>query len=399
MLLRGPTLADGSRVDVVVDGERIATVAEAESTSPRRGEAEVDLSDYVLLPAPAEPHAHLDKAYTADRLPSAGTDLLGAVATWHEYRRTLPAEDIAKRARRAALDALRRGATAIRTHVDVGEGIELRAVEALIGLREQLRGLLELQVVALAYPLTGAGSEENRELLRRSLELGVDVVGGAPHIDPDPVGHMEVCLSTALEFGRQVDLHVDEHTRESVDLAALARLARDFPHGVTASHCVSLSLRPLEVQREVAEAVAASGVGIVALPLTNLYLQGREYAQATPRGMAPIRTLLATGVTVAAGGDNVQDPFNPLGAGDPLQTAQLLVAGAHIEPHAAFELVSDGARAVMGVPAARIEEGASADFLAVRASSLREAVATATEDRLVVLRGRVVARTRVQRER
>jgi len=34
---------------------------------------------YLLLPAPAEPHAHLDKALTADLVPNPAGDLMGAI--------------------------------------------------------------------------------------------------------------------------------------------------------------------------------------------------------------------------------------------------------------------------------------------------------------------------------
>jgi cytosine/creatinine deaminase len=159
---------------------------------------------------------------------------------------------------------------------------------------------------------------------------------------------------------------------------------------------VSLGFKPPEVQDDVAREVAAAGVGVVTLPQTNLYLQGREQRMATPRGLTAIAALRAAGALVAGGGDNFQDPFIPIGSGDPLQTAQLLVSAAHLDPDDAYELVSDAARAVMGLVPVRFEYGAPADLLAVRASSLREAVATTTEARIVIHAGRVVARTIVE---
>ena len=350
-----------------------------------------DLTGYVVLPAPAEPHAHLDKALTAARFTVQAGDLGAAIAAWHDHRRTLTAEDIAERAERAARLSLTRGVTAIRTHVDVGEGIELRAAEALIGVRDRLRGLIDIQVVALSYPLAGAAGAENRALVRAALELGVDVVGGAPHIDADPVGNMEVCLGLAGEFGRPVDLHMDEHTRSSLDLAALTRLvSAGFPQPVTASHCSSLGMQTIEVQGQVAAAVAGAGISVVSCPGTNLHLQAQAQRAAKPRGITALQTLLEAGVTVAGGGDNVQDVFHPLGCGDPLQTAALLVVGGQLDIPTAYRLVSDGARAVMG-----LTEREPGDQLAVRATSLQEALATTTEDRIVFRDGRIVARTRV----
>ena len=74
---------------------------------------ELDLSGYVLLPAPAEPHAHLDKALTAERVKVQAGDLGAAIEAWHEHRRTLDVHDIAERAERAARLSLRRGVTAM----------------------------------------------------------------------------------------------------------------------------------------------------------------------------------------------------------------------------------------------------------------------------------------------
>jgi cytosine deaminase len=353
--------------------------------------ADPDLAGYVVLPAPAEPHAHLDKALTAARFEVQAGDLGAAIAAWHDHRRTLTSEDIAERAERAARLSLTRGVTAIRTHVDVGEGIELRAADALIGVRDRLRGLIDIQIVALSYPLAGVAGAENRALVRAALELGVDVVGGAPHIDADPVGHMEVCLELAAEFGRPVDLHMDEHTRSSLDLGELARLvSAGFPLPVTASHCSSLGMQTAAVQDRVAAEVARAGISVVSCPGTNLHLQAQAERTAKPRGITALQALLEAGVTVAGGGDNVQDVFHPLGCGDPLQTAALLVLGGQLDIPTAYRLVSIGAREAMGLP-----QGEPADQLAIRATSLQEALATATEDRIVFREGRIVSRTRV----
>jgi cytosine deaminase len=111
-----------------------------------------------------------------------------------------------------------------------------------------------------------------------------------------------------------------------------------------------------------------------------------------------VRTLLDAGVVVAAGGDNVQDPFNTVGRGDPLEIASLLVSAAHLGPEEAYRLVSTSARALMGLPEVRVEPGYPAELLAIRAESVLEAVAMASPERVVIHQGRVVARTTVQRE-
>jgi len=400
MLLRAATLADGAVVDVRTRGERIDEVASAGSL--RRGPDEdiQELSGYVLLPAPAEPHAHLDKAFTAGHVANPAGDLDGAIEAWIAYRVGLSVSDVFHRARTGAMRSLAHGVTAIRTHVDVGEGIELRGLEALLKLRSELADMVPMQVVALvSRPFTGSAGAENRAFLRAAMEAGADLVGGAPHVDPDPPAALEFCLGVAAEYGRPVDLHMDETLNPSMlGLADLARRMMDgFPHPVTASHCVSLGIQPPEVQQRVARDVAAAGISVVTLPQTNLYLQGRGFDTSPPRGLTAVRALLDAGATVAGGGDNVQDPFNPLGRGDPLETAGLLVAAGHLAPLEAYRLVSGGARRAMGLPEVEVAPGSPCELLAVVGSSLQEAIATGSEDRYVFSGGQLVSRTSVVR--
>jgi cytosine deaminase len=400
MLLRAATLADGAIVDVRTSGNRIAEVAPAGSLRRGPDEDVQDLSGYVLLPAPVEPHAHLDKAFTAAHVSNPAGNLDGAIEAWIAYRAGLSVSDVFQRARTGALRSLAHGATAIRTHVDVGEGIELRGLEALLKLRSELADIVPLQVVALvSRPFTGAEGAENRAFLRAAMEAGADLVGGAPHVDPDPAAALEFCLRTAMEYAKPLDLHMDETLNPAMlGLADLASLViNGFPHAVTASHCVSLGVQPPEVQARVAREVAAAGIAVVTLPQTNLYLQARGVQASPPRGLTAVRALMDAGATVAAGGDNVQDPFNPLGRADPLETAGLLVAAGHLAPLEAYRLVSSGGRRAMGLPEVEVVPGSPCELLAVAGSSLQEAIAAASEDRYVFSGGQLISRTSVVR--
>lgn len=422
MLLRSARLSDGRLVDVRLsptDGT-ITTVEPATSgrdsgdapgatdlerepgATDRDREPGLDLDGYLLLPAPAEPHAHLDKALTADLIPNPQGDLLGAIEAWMARYPDRTPDEILERARRAALRNLAFGCTAIRSHVDVNQFIELRAVEALLRLRDELSPVIDLQLVALVgRPLGGEDGAPNRALLAEALDRGVDVGGGCPHVDPDRHAHLDLALEAAAERGRPLDLHMDENLDlDSLDLRRLARRITEtgFEHGATASHCTSLGMQPAEVQAEVAAEVAAAGISVVTLPQTNLFLQARGIRTAPPRGLTAIAALLEAGVNVAAGADNLQDPFNTVGRGDPLETAALLVMAGHLSAEDAYHAVSNAARRAMGLPTVTVQPGDPADLLAVRARTVREAVASAPADRMVFARGRLVARTRSETE-
>jgi cytosine/creatinine deaminase len=401
LVLAGVTVASGETVDVRVERGRIAAVAAAGRVRPAAGDRRMDLAGYLLLTAPAEPHAHLDKALTGSSARNPSSDLAGAIAAWEAHCPSVSRRDVVERANRVALLLLGNGVTAIRSHVDVGT-IGMRALDALVEVRESLRGQLDLQLVALpGTPLGGLAGADNRAALREALARGADAIGGCPHLDPDPRACLEVCVELAAALGRPLDLHMDETLDPRVlwleDLAELvagAGLERD----VIASHCVSLCAQPPTVAARVAAAAAAAGIAVVCCPQTGLFLQGRG-RPAPPRGLTALDALLDAGVTVAAGGDNLRDPFNAVGRGDPLETASLLVAAGHLEPAVAYATVSAGARAAIGLEDVRVEPGFPAELLAVRAASVEEAVAAAPPERLVLHRGELVSRTTVIRER
>ena len=81
-----PTVVWWTSASTGTDGT-IAGVTAAGSTAID-GDTEVDgmnvddLGGWLLLPAMAEPHAHLDKALTADEVPNPKGDLHGAIDAW-----------------------------------------------------------------------------------------------------------------------------------------------------------------------------------------------------------------------------------------------------------------------------------------------------------------------------
>lgn len=395
-LLRNATLPDGTIVDVRIQDGIVLSVDPAHTGPLAEDQAEVtlDLGGHLLLTAPAEPHAHLDKALSWDLIRPPMGDLVSAIESWRAYSATMTVESIVERARTQALAMLANGTTAIRCHVDVLVGPEpLRGAEALVRVRDELTGLIDIELVALAGHLS---PDEDVEAV---LDLGVDLVGGAPHLAPDPQADLARLLAIAERRGLGVDLHADENLAGVLTLTQYARTVRSWPAGtsLSAGHCVRLGTMEAAELAPVIADVLASDIGIVTLPITNLYLQGWEHQHSVPRGLTALRALLDAGVRVGAGADNVRDPFNPVGRSDAFETASLLVTAGHLTLDEAYAAVSDGARSVMHLPPAGATPGARAEFLAVRATGLADAIANAPADRFVIHDGRLVAHSEVRR--
>ena len=394
MLLKGCKIEGHARLqDVRITGELVTEIAP--KLAKLNDEQVIDAKGSLLTCALAEPHAHLDKAFLAERIDNPTGDLMGAIHAMESSRDLITVADTIERAERAVRLMVSNGVTAIRTHADVTEWNNLDSVEALVEVRNRTRDIVDLQICALlGWPLSGQVGASNRDLGRRAIQMGADILGGCPHLDVDPEGANIALLELAGELNCGLDLHTDEHTdvsRVSLEHLANCVISTGFKDSVVASHCVSLGMQTESVQKRIADRVAEAGISVVALPHTNLFLQGRDSPTATPRGLTAVANLRRAGVKVAVGADNLQDPFNPIGRGDPLESAGLAILAAHLLPQDAFASVSDVARSVIGLTAAGPQVGARADLMLTAAGSVRDAIANMPNRILVFYKGQITS--------
>ena len=397
MLIKSCRLKSGDDelFDLRINDETIVAIEPAKSVRlfDQPGEEIINASGALLTSSLAEPHAHLDKAFLSERIANPTGDLMGAINAMESHRNQITVADTIERAERAVRLMVRNGVTAIRTHADVTEWNSLDSVEALLEVRSRTKDIVDLQICALlGWPLSGQDGKANLARGKAAIKLGVDLLGGCPHLDVDAVGANIALLELASEIGCGLDLHTDEHTdvnRISLEDLAERVIATGFSNSVTASHCVSLGMQNSETQKRISEKVATANIGVIALPHTNLFLQARDNHTAPPRGLTAISALRAAGVRVAAGADNLQDPFNPIGRGDPLESAALLILAAHQLPNEAFAAVSSTAKSVMGLSFSEIKIGGIADLMLTPVHSIREAIATAAPRSMVMRRGKI----------
>lgn len=401
-VLRGGSLSDGSSADVAINVDT-GLITEVGSITLADRDEVIDCDGYIILASAVDPHAHLDKALSSRDVAAMPATLADAVDTWLARWPTLTHDDFVARATESVEAMVSRGTTVIRSHVDLGTGVGLTGVNALVEVRETMRarGLADLQIVGLAAPpLGGEPGKAHKLLLEQAVDAGIDVVGGSPDLDADPAGATLAAVEVAAKAGLPLDLHTDQSVDTSMFyLPYFAQLVAERGlKNVVASHCISLMMQPVEVQERVAAEVAAAGIAVTTMPLTSLFYFGWDTPVAPPRGLTAISVLREAGVVVAAGADNVQDVFFALGRFDPFETASVLAMAAHLDPATAWDMCTTAGRAAVGMPPVQVAPGCPADLVAIKARNLNEAVALGPESRIVLRRGRVVARSTVNRE-
>ena len=400
LLVTNATLPDGrTGVDVLVAGGRIVNVSSRINAAAAQT---FDANGYLLAPPFVDAHFHMDAAlsYGLPRVNESGT-LLEGISLWGELKPLLTQEAIVERALRYCDWAVAKGLLAIRSHVDVCDP-RLLAVEALLHVKEKVKPYLDLQLVA--FPQDGVLRSPNAvALLKKSLAMGVDVVGGIPHFERtmhDGTRSVRLLCEIAAEKGCLVDMHCDETddpNSRHVETLAMESLRLGLQGRVNGSHLTSMHSMDNYYVSKLIPLMYEAGVSAVANPLINITIQGRHDTYPKRRGMTRVPELMAAGITVAMGHDCVMDPWYSQGSGDMLEVASM---GLHVAQmtsqagmRACFDAVTVNAAKIMHLPGYGIAPGNRADFVLLQARDPVEAIRLRATRLKVFRAGKVVAET------
>jgi len=386
---------EGQKTDILVgpDGRIEAVGASIEAADrPRLG-----LSGLSVAPALVDAHQHLDKTGALKFALNPSGTLQGARDAFAAFARGVTPANLAGRAEKTLARCLTRGATAIRTHVNVDKDAGFVGLDVLSGLREKWADRLTLQCVAFMIP----HPRQDYDWLAENIDAAAaraDALGGTVAVAEDPERYLDIIFSAAARHGKAIDLHMDEHLepeRQRFD-PVFERVRKFGMQGrVVLSHCSVLSAVPDDVFARIRDLLLELDIGVIALPAANLYLQGRGQDVLPPRGLTRVAPLARAGVKIAAASDNIQDPFIPTGSGDMLEIARWTLLAGHLhaaELPIAYGMATHVPASLMGLGADYgLRPGARADMLITDCEDAERLVA-AGPDRIIVLsRGRPIA--------
>ncbi|RYF82883.1 MAG: amidohydrolase [Comamonadaceae bacterium] len=384
--LRGFDAGAAEVFDVTLQNARIASIRP--STQPAQG---------LLLSAPVEAHAHIDKNYTVEETGAAQGDLFSAIRRMEVHRASWNGATLRPRMERALQEAWRFGTRALRTHLDWGRAEAPASLAVLESLREEWRDRIALQFVALTpldvYADAAVGAQIAREVRRAQGVLGAFVYRNA-----DLGAKLQRVFALAAEHDLALDFHVDEGL--DADACGLREIAElTLAHGVqgrvVCGHACSLSVQPDEEALATLALCARAGLHLIALPSTNLYLQGAWDRTPVQRGITRLREARTAGVGVSLATDNVQDAFYPYGGYDLLDTFSLGVQAAHLAPALDWvDTITTAPAQALGLDwDGRLREGAPADLLWLSARDEYELLGPRGRARQVIRAGRLLEGT------
>ncbi len=376
------------RTDLSLDAGRISAAA-----GPG-----VDMAGAMVLPAFIDMHTHLDKGQIWGRSPNPDGTFPGALASAGADRdRHWTADDLRRRIGFALRSAHAHGTRAIRTHLDSAPPQDGISWPLFAEIRAEWAGRITLQAASLAG--CDMVLDPGFTTLADRVAAQDGTLGLFTYPMPDMPDRLRHFFRLAAMRGLDVDFHADETMDPSVNTLAQiaeAALATGFQGRIVAGHCCSLSTMPPDQALRTLDLVARAGIGIVSLPMCNLYLQDRE-ADRTPRrrGITLVHEARARGIAVAFASDNTRDPFYAYGDLDMVEVLREATRIAHLD-HSA----EDWVQSVLTVPAAicgfdapSLAPGAPADLVIFRARSWSELFARPQSDRIVLRAGTQIDRT------
>jgi cytosine deaminase len=360
---------------ITVRDGRIAEIAPVAHAAP----------SWLALPCFANLHAHADRAFTVTSFrPRSFADALAASAA---MRAAFTAEGVARRATLFLERSLTHGVTRVRTHTDVDPVVEMRSIEGVLAARAALAGRVDVDVIAFSTSRNDLSRPDAVARLKDALDREPDFLGLSINSAADPKQALDVVLDLAEQSGLPVDLHIDEHLRVAdmvAPMAVQAIAARGLGRRVTFSHlCALVAMEPADAHA-LTDAIARAGIMVIALPETNLFLQDRGDATPRRRGITAVRELIAAGVTVRLGTDNVRDWFFPFGDGDMLDTALFAAVAAGLDDDTSLLAAACDGRI-------NLAPGEPADLVLVPAASFEDALARRPAGRIVFKAGRQIA--------
>ncbi|MBX4948380.1 cytosine deaminase [Rhizobium binae] len=362
--------------------------------------AKSDLREGMVWPCFTDMHTHLDKGHIWPRSANPDGTFPGALeAVRADREANWSAGDVRKRMEFSLRSAYAHGTSLIRTHLDSLAPQHRISFEVFAEIRDAWKDRIALQAVAL-FPMENmADAAYFADLVAVVRDKG-GLIGGVTRMSPDLDSQLDTLFRAAADSGLDVDLHVDETddpAAETLKAIAQAVLRNRFGGKVTAGHCCSLARHDEETAKRTVALVADAGVGVVSLPMCNMYLQDR-YPGRTPRwrGITLFKELAAAGVATAVASDNTRDPFYAYGDLDPVEVFREAVRILHLDHplDTAARVITTSPAEILGrSDKGRIAAGAPADLVLFSARRWSEFLSRPQSDRVVLRRGKVIDRS------
>ncbi len=381
-------------MDIGIAGGNIVAIEKSLAAEAERYEAGGRLACGGLI----ETHIHLDKSRIMDRTPPETVRKISPMKQVAALKNGFTVADVRARAGRTLTECILHGATRMRTQVEVDPAIGLRGFEGVQSLIAEYRWAIDIEICV--FPQDGLTNYPGTdELLVEALKRGARAVGGAPRYDTDHAAQIRRIFELGREFDVDIDIHLDVgDTPEAMDIHLVCELTEQYRRGgrVAVGHMAKLSTMPPSEVAALARRLADTGVAVTVLPLTDLFVMGRDQDHNVRRGVADANFLVEHGVNCSLSTNNVLNPVTPYGDCSLIRMANLHANVLQIAQPAQlreiFAMLTERSARLLNLTDYGIAVRNPADIVVIDAETPEQAVAEIRQPLAIFKRGQQTVR-------
>jgi len=289
-------------------------------------------------------HTHIDRSYIINDQNFVKTSDPLHLKWDHpdEFKRRASVDDIVRHMSQVIENQLAQGVQALGSFIDCDSVVEDKNLKAADIIKQRYGGQLKLKFIH--QPVKGLMDKAERKWFEAAASY-VDIIGGLPERDSAvKIGadhraeHLDILFETAKKHGKPLHIHIDQYNspeQRDTELLIAKTREHDYAGKVVAVHAISVGAQPRAYRQKIYQDLAELDITVVVCPsawIDNSWVNAQPDDVIGPihNSIAPVKELLAAGVRVALGTDDIADIYKPFSDGDMWTELRLLLEACHL---------------------------------------------------------------------
>jgi cytosine deaminase len=289
-------------------------------------------------------HTHIDRSFIINYDNYAKTDDPLHLKWDHpdEFKAKMTVDEIAGHMSRVIDNQLEQGVQALGSFIDCDSVVKDKNLKAADIVKDRYKGQIKLKFIH--QPVKGLMDQTELKWFKEAASY-VDIIGGLPERDSKlKIGadrraeHLDILFETAKKHGKPLHIHIDQYNnpaQRDTELLIAKTREHNYTGKVVAIHAISIGAQPKAYRQKIYKQLAELDITVVVCPsawIDNSWVNEQPDDVIGPihNSIVPVKELLAAGVRVALGTDDIADIYKPFSDGDMWTELRFLLEACHL---------------------------------------------------------------------
>jgi cytosine deaminase len=258
-----------------------------------------------------------------------------------EFKANVTVEQIVGHMSQVIDNQLAQGVQALGSFIDCDSVVKDKNLKAADIIKDRYKG--QMQIKFIHQPVKGLMDKTELKWFEEAATY-VDIIGGLPERDSElklgvdrKAEHLDILFDTGKKHKKPLHIHVDQLNmpdQRDTELLISKTREHDYAGKVTAIHCISVAAQERSVRQKIYEDLAELDITVIACPsawIDQSWVGQQPHDVIGPlhNAVTPAKEMLAAGVRVALGTDDIADIYKPFSDGDMWTELRFLLEACH----------------------------------------------------------------------